>query len=68
MRFSGAAIRIGDCANALLTLHLIFFSGAAILISLLSALDGAIGINSAAESRAITVTLRLLFTLPTPTQ
>ena len=68
MRFSGAGTRLGDCADALLTLHLIFFSGAATLISLLSALAGAIGIKSAAERRAITVTLRLLLTLPTPTQ
>ena len=68
IRFSGAGIRIGDCAVALVTLHLTFFSGAATLISLLSALTGAIGIKSTAESRAITVTLRLLLTLSTPTQ
>jgi hypothetical protein len=68
MRFSGAGNRIGDCANALLTLHLTFFSGAATLISLPSALTGAIGIRSAEESRAITITPGLLFTLPTPTQ
>jgi hypothetical protein len=68
MRFSGAGTRIGDCADALLTLHLIFFSGAATCISLLSALVGAIGIKSAAESRAVTTMPRLLLTLPTPTQ
>jgi hypothetical protein len=66
--FSGAGNRMGDCADALLTLHLTFFAGAATLISLLSALTGAIGIKSTAESRAITVTLRLLLTLSTPTQ
>ena len=61
-------MRIGDCANALVTLHLTFLSGAATCISLLSALAGAIGIKSAAESRAVTTMPRLLLTLPTPTQ
>ena len=68
MRFSGAGMRIGDCADALVTLHLTFLSGAATCISLLSALAGAIGIKSAAESRAVTTMPRLLLTLPTPTQ
>jgi hypothetical protein len=68
MRFSGAGIRIGDCADALVTLHLTFLSGAATCISLLSALDGVVGIKSATESRAVTTMPRLLFTLPTPTQ